>query len=314
MRIIPLGIFLVSLLFTGGAAAAPRPLLRLANEHVEVSVDPTHGLILRFGIPGHRNLFWENADPIADPEVNGGWVDYGGDKLWWGPMVDWQRVKGRRFPPDEALDAAWTVIALSRDRVVMRSTVSPWVGIYAEREISLSPTEPTVVIHNRFTRVTANPQRLQLWTICQLPRPAWCWLDSQPRDGEPAFVNLRPSLDPEPFTELDAVLDAVRYTPVGDARNLIGTRGDWIAAVYDDVIVAHSLSPYPDGEYAENCSLQLFVGPDYIEIETLSGLATPMVGESMTNTVRWHVFPRPASLAEIDLGHWLRTQLDAQPQ
>jgi len=101
----------------------------------------------------------------------------------------------------------------------------------------------------------------------------------------------------------------VRFTPSPTDSYMVGTRGAWIAAVYPELIVVHQVEPYPDGNYAEQVSLQLFSGPNYVEIETLSGLAPLAVGETMTNTVRWRVFARPAGLGETELGHWLRTQL-----
>ena len=291
----------------GSARAAPEPVI-LANAHLAVRVDPAHGLILGLNLPGQPNLLWVNPQPLASPRL-GGWVNYGGDKLWWGPQLDWQAVTGRRFPPDEALDGAWTVTAAAPDRLRMRSTVSPWVGIRAERELTLDPGRPGVVIRNRFIRETAGRQRLQLWTVCQLPRPQWCWLESRPAPGAGPFVNLRPALDPGQAVQADPARGLVRGAPSPTGPYLIGTRGGWIAAVYERQIIVHQVTPFPDGDYAEHVSLQLFVGPDYIELETLGGLATPAVGETMSNVVHWRVLPRPAQLTAAELGRWLQAQL-----
>jgi hypothetical protein len=295
----------------GSAPVAPSPVI-LVNAHAEVGIAPAHGLILGFGLPGRANLLWVNPHPFSTAR-HAGWINYGGDKLWWGPQVDWQAVKGRRFPPDEALDGSWTVTAQGLDHLTMRSAVSPWVGIRAEREITLAPDHPGLVIRNRFTREKPGTQRLQLWTICQLPPPRWCWLDSQPAPGEAPYVNLRPTLDPIPFARWEPELGCVRFAPSPAALYMVGTRGAWIAAVYDELILVHRVEPYPDGDYAEQVSLQLFSGPHYVEVETLGGLATPAVDETMVNTVRWRILERPAALSETELGHWLRAQLTAAP-
>jgi len=308
MRFILLRLLVAGTALASGLVRAADSPVTLANAHIEVGIDPAHGLILGFGRPGQANLLWVNPHPLASTR-HAGWINYGGDKLWWGPQIDWQAVTGRRFPPDEALDSAWEVTARGADRLVMRSSVSPWVGVRAEREITLSPDGPGIVIRNRFTRETASRQRLQLWTVCQLPRPRWCWLDSRPAAGEPSWVNLRPSLDARPFTQVEADIGAVRCTPSPHGVYLIGTRGAWLAAVYDDVIVVHQVEPHPDGDYAENVSLQLFFGADFVELETLGGLATPGVGQTMTNLVHWRVLARPADLSETSLGRWLRAQL-----
>lgn len=294
---------------TPGNGRTEEPVV-LANDRVEVGVAPAHGLILGFGLAGKSNLIWVNPHPLASGR-HAGWTNYGGEKLWWGPQIDWLAVQGRRFPPDEALDGAWTVTQRTTDRMVMRSGVSPWVGIQAEREIALAPDGSGLVIRNRFIRVAPGAQRLQLWTICTLVPPKWCWLDSQPQAGEPPFRNLRPEFPPGENVRHEPAIGCVRaaISPVFGERYLIGTRGAWIAAVYDEVILVHEVAPYPAGAYAEEVSLQLFSSPSYVEIETLGGLVTPAVGQKMENTVRWRLLERPKDLDETALARWLRAQL-----
>ena len=312
MRHLLLRCFVACALFVPAGACAADGLVTLGNSQVEVGVDPAHGLILSLSLPGQPNLLWVNPHPLTGKRI-GGWINYGGDKLWWGPQIDWQAVTGRRFPPDEALDGAWQIVEQRPDHLVMRSGVSPWVGIRAEREIALDPGQPGVVIHNRFIREAASSRRLQLWTVCQLPRPQWCWLESRPAAGEAAFVNLRPTLDPGSAVRVEAALGLVRGSPLASGPYLIGTRGAWLAAVYDDRIVVHEVAPFPDGGYAEQVSLQLFFGPGYIELETLGGLATPAVGGTLDNAVHWRVLPRPAKLSDVELAQWLRAQLATPP-
>jgi hypothetical protein len=304
-----LSAFLLCIPGTPGTARTDEPVV-LANERVEVGVAPAHGLILGFGQAGKSNLIWVNPHPLSSVR-HVGWTNYGGEKLWWGPQIDWFAVQGRRFPPDEALDGVWTVTERTADRVAVRSGVSPWVGIRAEREIALAPDGSGLVIRNRFIREQPGAQRLQLWTICMLVPPKWCWLDSQPQAGEPPFRNLRPEFPTGERVRYEPGISCVRaaISPVFSERYLIGTRGAWIAAVYDEVILVHEVSPYPDGAYAEEVSLQLFSAPTYVELETLGGLATPAVGEKMENTVRWRLLDRPKDLDEAALARWLRAQL-----
>jgi hypothetical protein len=308
MRPLLLRLLVAAGTFIPGLIRADPDPVTLANARIEVGIDPAHGLILGFHLPGQPNLLWRNPHPLT-VRSTAGWINYGGDKLWWGPQIDWLAVTGRRFPPDEALDGAWQVTEQRSDHLVMRSAVSPWVGIRAEREITLDPGQAGVVIRNRFIRESAGHQRLQLWTVCQLPRPQWCWLESRPAPGEKPFVNLRPTLDPGPAVQPEPALGVVRGSPSPARPYLIGTRGAWLAAIYDSYIVVHEVGPFPDGNYAEQVSLQLFFGPENIELETLGGLATPALGESMTNVVRWRVLGRPAGLGEADLARWLRGQI-----
>jgi hypothetical protein len=305
-------ILLLSALGTPGTGRTDDPVV-LANERVEVGVAPVHGLILGFGLAGKSNLIWVNPHPLSSVR-HVGWTNYGGEKLWWGPQIDWFAVQGRRFPPDEVLDGVWTVTERTADRVAVRSGVSPWVGIRAEREIALAPDGSGLVIRNRFIREQPGAQRLQLWTICMLVPPKWCWLDSQPQAGEPPFRNLRPEFPTGERVRYEPGIGCVRaaISPLFQERYLIGTRGAWIAAVYDEVILVHEVSPYPDGAYAEEVSLQLFSAPAYVELETLGGLATPAVGEKMENTVRWRLLDRPKDLDEAALARWLRAQLKTQ--
>lgn len=301
---------LFSILTIFGSTSAWGEAITLSNEHIEISVDPAKGLILGFNLPGEKNLLWLNPNPISDPNRNAGWVNFGGDKLWWGPMMDWQKVKGRRFPPDEALAGVWMMTEQSVDQVTIESGVSPWVGIRGEREITLSPDRAEVSILNRFTRVNPSSQRLQLWTVSQMPIAEWCLLDSHPLEAEEPYVNLREGqFDPHPYTVVLSELQAVRFNPAKNTRNMIGTRGAWIAAVYEKHIIIHEIEPQPEAQYARKVSLQLYNSLEFIELETLSGNATPLVGESMDHLVRWHVLDRPRSLSDAALAAWIVEQM-----
>jgi hypothetical protein len=307
-----IGLFFSAPLWSPGVACATESesaTVTLVNEHIEIGVDPAHGLILGFGLPGKENLLWVNPHPLSSAR-HSGWVNYGGDKLWWGPFLDWLPVKGRHFPPDEALDGAWKIISRESGRVVMQSAVSPWTGSKAEREIVLDPKRPAVAIHNRFIRETASTQRLQLWTVCQIPPPRWVWLDSQPATGEPAYINLRPDVwAAESYVKNEPELGCVRGLPSPGGNFMIGTRGAWIAAVYDQMILVHIVAPYPEPEYSERVSLQLFSDAAYVELETLSGVANPGPGETMSNTVYWRLLARPENLSDAELNRWLRAEL-----
>lgn len=296
---------LVSSLFIFGTSPAQTEPITLRNDQIEITIDPHKGLILGFNLPGEENLLWTNANPVSDPKRNNGWVNYGGDKLWWGPMIDWMSVKGRRLPPDEALDKPWEVISRNNDTVIIRSVISQWVGIQAEREISLSPNSAEIIIQNRFTRVNASDQRLQLWTVTQVRPPLWCVLESHARPGESSFVNRPLMLDPLPYITVAADQNHVRYSYNEESPNMIGTRGAWIAAVYEKNILVHKVSPSGEGDYATDVSIQLFSIKGFVELETLSANATPKVGESMTNTVLWLVLPRPAELSKDELSVWI---------
>lgn len=280
----------------------------LANKHAEIGVWPAHGLIMGFGRPRQSNLLWVNPHPLASTRDNG-WVNYGGEKLWWAPMSAWSTVTGREFPPDEALDGMWRIVGRSADRLVMQSGVSPWVGIQADREIALAAEFPGAVIRNRFTRVIESQQAVQLWTVCQIPPPRWSWLEARPAPGGAPYVNLRPPADPQPFVRYEAAVGLVRCVPSDDVTYMIGTRGGWLAAVYDDYILVHVVAPFPDGDYPDGVAVQLFSTTGYIELETLSGQRNLRVGESLENTVRWRLFERPAGLGEKELGAWLRERV-----
>lgn len=286
--------------------AAP---IKLASSKLELVLDPALGRITRLSLPGGRNLLW--FDPHARPlPTQGGWTNWGGDKLWWGPQIDWQAVTQRRFPPDEALDLGWDTLLSTQHYAVMHSRLSAFVGIRAQREITLSTDEAEVMIKNRFTRDAQSRQRLQLWTVTQLPPPLWCWLESRPASGRASWINLRPHLAPGAALIDEPASETVRVVPsaAGNAF-LIGTHGSWLAAVYDDVIFVQEISPYPDGDYAEQVSVQLFSGPDFIELETLGGVKKPTVGESIETVVRWRILERSPGLDAGALREWLRAQL-----
>ena len=296
-------------LLPGLSAHADPKTVTLSNDQVEVRVDLEHGLIIGFGQPGKANLLWVNPQPVSSPARNNGWINYGGEKLWWAPMDDWQGVKGRRLPPDEALDGAWEIVHQAADRLVMRSGVSPWVGIRGEREITLVPHSTEIIVRNQFQRVRPSAQRLQLWTVNQVPPPLWCLLDSRPLKGEARYVNRRPTLDPVPYTSIVPGSGSVRFDYNEVAPNLIGTRGSWIAAIYADYILTQQVEPFANGDYVNDIAVQLFTIKGFVELETFSTVAKPKVGEGMSNTIRWRVLPRPPELSDDELALWVRDQM-----
>ncbi len=314
--------FLVSFLAVVASTEAKSAAITLSNTHIEVTVDAHKGLILGCNLPGEENLIWVNPKPVANPKRNNGWINYGGDKLWWGPMIDWMSVKGRRLPPDEPFDTPWEIVQQTDDSITIRSVVRSWVGIPAERVIRLSDRSAEVIIRNSFTRLNNSDQRLQLWTVTQVNPPLWCVLDSHPRPGESPYVNRRPQFDPLPYLSLSPPTKSVRYRYNEDGPNMIGTRGAWIAAVYADTIFVHEISASGSGDYdsevfsvqaeagyATDVSVQLFATKGFVELETLSSNASPAVGETMSNTVRWKILSRPTDLSKDQLSEWIRGQL-----
>lgn len=280
----------------------------LSNHRIELVVDAAKSRIVRLALPGGNNLLWTTRDP----EVVGDWRNWGGDKLWWAPQIDWRRAMPPGWPPDTTIDGPWQLLAHAPTRALMQSPVSPWAGIRARREISLASDAPHVVIRNSFLREAAKAQRVSLWSITQLQMPQWCWLEARPRPGEEPYVNLRRHLNPRPYVRFEPENGCIRVTPTLRERFMVGTRGSWLAAVYPDVVVVQRVSPYPDGQYAEHVSLQLFSCEFYTELETLGGLRNLAVGETVSNLVEWWILPRPAGLSEAGLNAWIRAHLAAE--
>lgn len=152
---------------------------RLGNGFVELEIVPEiGGRIIQYKFGG-KEFFWVNPElagqlpPRTGLDPNGGWLNYGGDKLWPAPQ-GWDNDEQWPGPPDAVLDGQpYALEHLARDengavgvRLTSRDDVRS--GIRFSRVIRLHPDGTRVSIEATMTNVDNKPRRWGIWAHTQL--------------------------------------------------------------------------------------------------------------------------------------------------
>lgn len=147
----------------------------LKNELVRLHVVPEiGGRVIQYAL-GEKEFFWVNpaltgkTSPKTGLGPDGGWLNYGGDKLWPAPQGwdnDWQWPG----PPDPVLDGQPYRAETDLDSMAIRLTSrdDPRSGIRFSRRIRLDPRSTRVSVEATMTNVDKRPRRWGIWAHTQL--------------------------------------------------------------------------------------------------------------------------------------------------
>lgn len=274
--------------------------IMLKNDHLELEVSPAIGRITGLKRVGGKQLIWLNtpeavkqdkANRATNPEV---WVNYGGDKAWTSLQDEWPG----RWPPDPVIDGApYTVVKTSERQAVMESGVGSRHGMKIRRTITLDADVARVRIDNVLTQVEPAEAWAHVWSVTQALPPRWALMDVSPdRADMPEgfdWIVRRDTAD-EARIEFDKELSVVRLYPDSYRASKPGTVGQWLAAVYDDVIFLQRAAIDPAGHFAERAALEVYSADGFVELETLSNARRLKPGETIEHTVWWELIPVPA--------------------
>ena len=250
----------------------------LDNGRARLGVCPEVGRIVWFSSSETRdNVLWINdSQPFIERRASQGWCNWGGDKLWPAPQSDWAEVMGWRWPPDPVLDGlSWKLLDHGPLSCVMESRPSPYWGVAFRRRITMDADRPLVEIRNTMVRVSECGSPVNIWSVTQVERPECCLLGIAEPTAEPSRASWRWLSGEPPGVAASPVVreigGAVEYSPPGEPPTKIGTMGRWIAAVYPDVIFLQETAVIdPDGDYADNASVQVYADARCVEMELLS--------------------------------------------
>ncbi len=132
------------------------------------------GRIVQFAL-GEKEFFWVNPvlvgklPPPSGLAADGGWLNYGGDKLWPAPQ-GWDNDQQWPGPPDAVLDGqpyqADTDVEPAGIRLTSRD--DPRSGIRFSRMIRLHSNSTHVSVEATMTNISAKPRRWGIWAHTQL--------------------------------------------------------------------------------------------------------------------------------------------------
>ena len=250
--------------------------LMFAGNGVELQIVPEiGGRVIQFTFAG-RELFWVNPllagkmPPPGGLDANGGWLNYGGDKLWPAPQ-GWDNDAQWPGPPDAVLDGQPYRAELLDGGAALRLTSrdDPRSGIRFSRTLRPLPGRSGVRFEATMTNVDAKPRRWGIWAHTQL--------NAAKRDGSGfnsllrAFCPLNPrSKFPRGYSVIFGEesnpsfhADRQRGLVCVDYRYHVGkigvdSPGGWVAtvdgasgAVFVERFVFEPGKEYPDGASVE---------------------------------------------------------------
>ncbi|MFI5378757.1 MAG: hypothetical protein ACHRHE_05645 [Tepidisphaerales bacterium] len=145
---------------TAGPASG---VVTIGNDQVQLSVDPARGRITGYGFKGGGNVFWENPKAVEFAPKFGGWINWGGDKVWVWPQDDWNWPPPIPDLPHE--------VKKDGNVIEMISPVVPRYGIRVVRRIELSERGTEVTVKSRFIVAGKMPDGVPIgvWSVTQVP-------------------------------------------------------------------------------------------------------------------------------------------------
>ena len=278
----------------------------LHSDAMTVGVSPATGRIVSFrGGDGVERLWVGDAAGARMAQAAGGWVNYGGDKLWVSLQATWKISQDQNgdWPPDPTIDGKpWALLdhhatsdtaSHGKPTLSIRGGPVGSVGVIAQRDITIDGD--ALVIDNRIRRVARSPHAVHAWSVTQARLPRYVLVGLSPlRPIEATHVwVMRPGAEQSP--KIDPLLGGrvLILDPATFRGAKPGVFGDWVAAVYDDAVFVQRQPLDPDGYYPEAASITVYSADQYIELETLSPARHLKLGETLEHAVRWQLLTWP---------------------
>lgn len=254
--------------------------LTAQNGQARVVVDGSVGRIVEYSLQdgAATNVIWFNPDARDRKYFVGGWLNWGGDKLWPWPQSRWG------WPPPEP-KGGYKLEA--RDGTIVMTGEMAAQKLRAVREIELDDQTSTMVVTSRFEPTElAFTDPIGVWSITQVPHPKKIFVRIPNVGDRKRFLSRERVKDDRFGGKLvgNAVVD---LEPNWSAGGKCFMDGDVIAAVYDDVILLQRLVPvHTWGNWAPDERCQVYVQPvnspnvpanySYVELEWTAPVAPPM--------------------------------------
>lgn len=302
--------------------------LMFSNNGIELQIVPEiGGRIVQLTFAGHE-LLWVNPmlagklPPTNGLAADGGWLNYGGDKLWPAPQ-GWDNDTQWPGPPDAVLDGLPYCAELLDGGVALQLTSrdDPLSGIRFSRTIRPMPGRSGVRFEVTMSNVDTKPHRWGIWAHTQLNAAkrdgtgfnplmrAYCQMNPQSRF--PRGYGVIFGEKDNPSFRIDPEHGLVRV----DYRYQVGkigvdSPGGWVATVDGaiGVVFVQRFVFEPGKEYPDGASVEFWhngIGkihaynkdivqsensienPFVFESEVLSPFARLSPGESYTWCYEW---------------------------
>lgn len=279
---------------------------RLSDGVTEAVVAPAIMRVVRYAKVGGANWLWSSDARQTAP---GEWANWGGDKTWLAPQLQWPGgLVGRTWPPDDAWEKLGVVKDLP-DGLRVSGPASAATGIRIVRTYTFS-ARGEFVITQRAEKESGAPVVAALWSVTQVVAPAAVFLPVNPASGyRSGYHDFSWGLPARAVTKAGRRMIAVKPDAAKWFKVGVDAPVSAIAAVRDGAaFVQRAPHPtgaevyYPDGATGYGCPVELFnadgggkPGMQYMELELLAPLATlSRPGAAQEHAVRWSLHALPA--------------------
>lgn len=278
------------------------PVETLDNGRVTLQVALRVGRIVSFHRPGEPDWLIVH-DEVPHPGWN--WNPWGGDRMWpTSQTINPQIYKNEGFDP--VIDGqSWELVSKTATSLVMRSGISPQLGLRVTHCIELIGKTTEVLHTYRVERLSNSNFPVHVWTVTGVRAGETILMESDPRVGHYGYKPFKPWTDGDYTTPSGTTLVPntrilqIPWPKKGPVK--LGTYGRWIALVSNGSAFWQSIDYDPDAFYLEASSLQAFIDitKDTQELETLSPTWMMSKGETREWTVRWRLLDFPSGAKSV---------------
>ena len=261
-------------------------VLWLRESGIEIGIALDYGIrVLHLSVAGMENLYYEQPADLSDgfgtPDT---WKLRGGHRMWMSPE-SWDS-----YHPD---DTPITYRALDNG-VILEQDTDPILGV--KKFLQITFENGAVRLEHRFQNMTASPITAASWGINTLAAGGKAWMPFPPTEagdfvpkrvislwGQTSMADPRMHWSADSLTvqhqSIDGYFKAGFYCSEGFAT--FENKGQKLTIRYD-VPDIHKL---PD----LGCNFEIFMCPEFMELETLGVTDTMQPGESVTHWETWEL-------------------------
>jgi hypothetical protein len=301
---------------------------RVSNRWVTLTFVPQlGGRLMQVEFNGHAYLFTNprfRGKYISPDEAKGGWINYGGDKIW--PMPEGSEDENHWVIQSTAIDdLPYRFETLSKGkecRVRLTGQSDTITGMRIVRTVTLGAESPEIHFHAVMENAVAHPITWSIQSVSQydLSNPArpgdfnhdfWAYTPRNPASSFPDGMHVRYGLAESPAFSFEGDLFRLHWTWFGNEVWLDSTAG-WVAIVdkTSRYGMVETFKVKRDAEYPGKTSVIFYqngpsvsfdekgiasiVGTEssknayYMEAEINSPIVTLQPGESYAFDTAWH--------------------------
>jgi hypothetical protein len=296
------------------------------------------GRIVNYQLGAHHFL-WINPllagsnPPPTRLNSNGGWLNWGGDKLWLAPQ-GWHDDTKWPGPPDPVIDGGPYSVEAIKERdgggIRLTSGTGAASGMQLSRVLRLEEGTSHLRVTATMTNISDRTRRWGIWSVtqvdaCSRSRQDWnrnlrAYVPAHPKSAYLKGYRVLYGADDNPQFSGDGELVSMHYQRIVGKIG-IDSPGSWIAVVDGESgkVLVQSMPYEKDREYPDGATVEIWTNglgmlsaygrtaqmpesveenPYLIESELLGPLTTLAPGESASLAYDWY-----AATIGVDLNH-----------